>query len=318
MLSFRLRAFIVVLFCFAPRMALAQYTSTQPVRFIVGQAAGGGGDIATRILAEELSQAIGQAMVVENRPGALGTVAARAVAQAAPDGHTLLTVGGTAITAAPHLMASLPYDPQKDLIPIYQLASSPMVLLVSGESPAKSAKDFIQLIASQPGKYSYAAHNASNLAAMGSFLRNMKLNMFHVPYKDGPQALTDITSGVITAMFNDVSGSAGLIQAGSLRPLAIMERERSRWLPEVPTVFEAGYDGPLIGLWTGVFAPAGTPPALISYLNSQIADVVAKPSLQARMEKAGLVLQKRNTPAAFAALIAEETQTLAPLLKPSR
>jgi len=299
----------------APLTALGQYTSNQPVRLVVAQAAGSGTDIAARILTEELGKAIDQPIVVENKPGALGTLAAAEVAKAAPDGHTLLLVGGTGVSAAPHLMPSLPYDPQKDLSPVYQLSSSPMILYVGSALPVRNVGDLVRLVKGQPGRHAYAGHHAGNMAAMTAFKDDMKLDMTYVQYKGGPQALTDVASGVVTAMFNDISGSASLQEAGRVRPLAVMARSRSALAPDVPTVYEEGYKGPVFGLWNGVFAPAGTPQATVRYLNAEITKIAAKPAVQERMKKLGLDMYQGSTPESMAAFIKEETEALGPILK---
>lgn len=298
----------------APLTALAQYTSNQPIKLIVAQAAGSGTDIAGRLLSEELGKAIGRSVVVENKPGALGTLAAAEVAKAVPDGHTLLLVGGTAVSAAPHLMP-LPYNPQKDLSPVYQFSSSPMLLYVSSALPARNASELARLVASQPGKHSYAGHHAGNMAAMTAFKNDMKLDMAYVQYKNGPQALTDVASGVVTAMFNDISGSTSLQDAGRVKPLAVMSRTRTSMAPDVPTVYENGYKGPVFSLWNGVFAPAGTPEPLVRYLSAEIGKIAAKPAVQERMRKLGLDMYQGSTPESMAQFIREETEGLGPILK---
>lgn len=297
-----------------PLASSAQYTSNQPVKIIVGQASGSGSDIAGRVLAEELAKAIERPVIVENRPGALGTLGTAEVAKAPPDGHTLLLIGGTAISAAPFLIP-IPYNPRTDLAPIYQLASSPMILYVGSKLPVHNVKELVQLVSSQPGKHSYASHHALNKAAMSEFAARMKLDMVDVQYKGGGQALTDVVSGVITAMFNDISGSASLQDAGRIRPLAVMSKARTPLAPEIPTVFEEGYNGPVFSLWTGLFAPAGTPEPIIRYLNAKISKIVANPAIKERFKKLGLEVYSDSTPESFAKYIAQETEVLGPILK---
>lgn len=299
----------------APLTAFGQYTTNQSIRMVVAQAAGSGTDIAARILAEELSKAINRNIVVDNKPGALGTLASAEVAKANPDGHTLLLVGGTGVSAAPHLMPSLPYNPQKDLSPIYQFSSSPMILYVGSALPVRKVSDLVRLVSSEPGRHSYAGHHAGNMAAMTAFKNDMKLDMAYAQYKNGPQALTDVASGVITAMFNDISGSAALQDGGRIRPLAVMAKARSPLAPDVPTVFEEGYKGEVFGIWNGVFAPAGTPTPIVKYLSAEISKIAAKPAVQERMKKLGLDMYQGSSPEAMAKFIKEETDALAPILK---
>ena len=314
MLLSRLGALIFTFTVLIPMGAVAEYVSSQPIKLVVPQVPGSGTDIAARIIAEELAPVVGRAIVVENRPGAFGTIGTNAVAKAEPDGHTLLMIGGTAITAAAHMNPPPPYDPQKDLMPIYKIASSPMVLFVSAKKPVHTLAELIKLVADQPGKHSYAAHHTGNMVAMEALKRDMRLDMIQVLYKGGPAALSDVANGLVTAMFNDISGSTGMMDAGHIRPLAIMDARRSSQLPNIPTLAEANYKGATIAPWTGVFAPAGTPLKLIAYLNAEIGKIVAKPAIQARMNKLGLELSPPNTPETFAAFIREETEILRPLM----
>ena len=298
---------------------IAATPSTEPINLVVAMSPGSGTDTASRLLAEELSKSIGRPIIVENKPGAMGTIGASAVAKSKPDGLTLLMIGGTAITAAPHLLPNMALDPQKDLAPIYRVAGSSLVLYVGEQYKDKfrSAQEFVSTVKAEPGKYSYAGSHAMNMVAMESFKKELDLKMEYIPYKGGPQALTDLAGGNVMAMFNDVAGSSAMAAAGKIKGLAIMRKDRVADFPDLPTVYELGYRGPEIVLWTGLFAPAGTNAEWLDYLSKEIAKIAERPDFKERMKKLGLELNQNDTPQAFAQFIREESDALSPFIKAS-
>ena len=289
-----------------PSLASAQLQGDRPVRLIVPFAAGSGTDVAARLLAGSLAESIKRPVVVENRPGALATIGTDAAAKAAPDGHTLVATGSTAIAAAPSLFKSLPYDPVKDLAPVALLATAPLALFVSAESNIRSMQDLVAAARAQPGKLSYASGNATG-AVGGEMLKQAAgIDIFHVPYKNSPQALNDLAGGQVTMMFNDIAGATPLLKAGKLRALAITSRTRSRLLPDTPTLAEAGFPQYELYNWVGIFAPGKTPPDTVAYLNREIARIVAQPDFRERFERVGLDLAAPSTSAEFGAFVLRE------------
>ena len=302
-----MRVLSLVAAVFISLPAVAQLAD-RPVRMIVPFAPGSGTDVATRLLTAPLSEAIGRAVVIDNRPGALATIGTDAAAKAAPDGHTLVATGSTAIAAAPSLFKKLPYDPVNDLAPVSLLATAPLALFVSSESPAKTLQELLALAKSQPGKLSYASGNATGAVA-GEMLKQLAgIDIFHVPYKASPQALNDVVSGQVSMMFNDLAGATPLMKAGRLRPLAITSRARSKVLPDTPSLYESGYKGYELYNWVGIFAPARTPPETLAYLNREIGKVTSQPAFRERFEKVGLDLNVSASPAEFGAFVKKEIE----------
>lgn len=295
-------------------VAAAQYTGDRPVRLVIPFTPGSGTDLAARILAEALAESIKRPVVPDNRPGALGTIGTAAVAKSTPDGHTLLMIGGTAISSAPFMMKNLAYDPLKDLAPVYLVATSPLALFVAADSPAKSFQDFVGMAKAQPGKLSYGAHVATNRVAMEVIKQAMGIDLVYVPYKGAPQALNDVAANVIATMFADLSGATPLVRANKVRPLALFQRTRSPRIPDVPTVYELGYTGHEVINWTGVFAPAGTPPALVDSLAREIAAIAARPEIKERYERVGLELRQAGTPQSFAAFVKQDYDAMGPII----
>jgi len=313
-----LRSGLFAVSVLASSMACAQYETSAPITLVVAQAAGSGTDTASRLLADALSRSIGRQIVVENKPGALGTIAAMHVAKAKPDGMTLLMTGGTAITGAPFLMPDLQLNPQKDLTPVYRVAGSSLVLYVGASQGINTVREFLERVRGNPGKYSYAGSHSMNMVAMEAYKKAMQLQMTYVPYKGGPQALTDLVNGNVLAMFNDVAGTAGMESSGRVKGLAVMRKERLPEFPDLPTIYEAGYKGPEISVWTGVFVPAGTPQKTVDYLSTEIAKVAARPEFKQQMNKLGLELYQGGTQQAFKEFIRQETDALGPYIKAAR
>jgi tripartite-type tricarboxylate transporter receptor subunit TctC len=304
----RLAAALAATVALASLPAAAQLQGDRPIRLIVPFAAGSGTDVSARLLATSLSESLKRAIVVENRPGALATIGTDAAAKAPPDGHTLVATGSTAIAAAPSLFKSLPYDPVRDLAPVALLATAPLALFVGAESPIRTVADLVAAARAQPGKLNYASGNATGAVA-GEMLKHAAgIDLFHVPYKNSPQALNDLAGAQVTMMFNDIAGATPLMKAGKLRAVAITSRTRSPLLPDVPTMAEAGFPRYELYNWVGIFAPAKTPAETVAYLNRAIAGVVAQAEFRERFERVGLDLAAPGTSAEFGAFVLREIE----------
>ena len=270
----------------ATTIAVAQETNypTRTVRLIVPFPPGGSVDVMARLVAAQLQEKLGQPIVIENRPGAVGTVGTSVVAKAAPDGHTLvMTIG--AHTIIPALMANIPYDTARDLAAVTLLASAPNMLVVLAESPIRSIRDLVQLAKEKPGKLSYStAGNGSTTHIMTAMLSQAAgISMLHVPYQGGAPSLQAVLGGQ-TDLNAAVSTTAlPMVRAGRLRALAIVGDKRSALFPEVPTYAEAGYPGIRGDSWIGLFAPAGTPRPILQKLHNEIQKIMLLPDTRARL-----------------------------------
>src|SRR5262249_15295629 len=244
----------------AATLAAAQAWPAKPVRIMVGASPGGGTDIIARLLAEKYQAIFGQPFLVENRPGASNTIAADLTAKAPPDGQTILVATNTAQSIAPHLLR-LGYDPLKDLTPVALLVTVPNVLVVNTDVPAKNVKELVALIRANPDKYSYGSSGTGSTQHLAgeAFAHELGLKMTHVPYKGSSQALADLIGGQIQMIFDTTSSAMSHIKGGKGRALAEMSPRRSRELPDVPTLAEAGIPNVEMTTWYGLFATAGTP-----------------------------------------------------------
>ena len=286
----------------------------RPVRLIVGFPAGGPTDIVARIVAQSLSERLGQQIIVENRPGAGSNIATQAVITSPPDGYTLLLVSPPhAVNAS--LYRKLPYNFLEDIVPVAGLADGPNVLEVHPSIPARTVAEFIAYAKANPGKISFAsAGNGTTIHLSGElFMAMTGIKMLHVPYRGSAPALTDMISGQVQVMFDNVLSSLPHLQSGALRPLAVTSRVRSEALPDVPTIAETvpGYE---TGTWWGVGVPKGTPAEIVALLNREINAVLADPKIKARFAELGsapLVM----TPDAFGKFLAAETEKWAKAVK---
>jgi tripartite-type tricarboxylate transporter receptor subunit TctC len=262
-----------------PLAAFAEYPG-QPVKMVVGYAPGGTTDVIARIIGQELSERLGKAVIVENRPGASGIIGAGVVAKARPDGQTLLMVSSMHATA-PALYKSMPYDTHKDLVPVSLVATTPYVLVVHPSIPARNFSELITLLKQNPGKYAYASSgpgSAQHLA--GEMLQRMEnVSMVHVPYKGSGAILPDLLPGRVPMTFENVAIMTPLIKQGAVRPIAVTGAKRTPLLPDVPTVIESGLPGFEVQGWFGVFAPTGTPPDVIKRLNKEINNILGSPAV---------------------------------------
>ena len=275
------------LLALASLIAQAQGYPSQTVRIIVGFPPGGTTDVIGRLVAQELTESLGKAVVVENRPGASGTIGSGIAAKSAPDGHTLLVVSSTHGTA-PALYATLPYE-DKDLVPTALVATTPYVLVVHPSMAATNMAQLLAYLKQNPGKVEYASSSpgtAQHLA--GELVQRMAgVNIVHIPYKGTGALMPDLLAGRVPMMFENVAIMTPHIKKGSLRPIAVSSAKRTLLLPDVPTVAETGLAGFEVLGWFALLAPAKTPPEIIRRLNADVNAAIVKPSIVARFAELG-------------------------------
>ena len=292
----------------APTVALAQAYPAKPVRLIVTFAAGGGADFVARAMAPKMGEALGQSIVVDNRPGANGAVGADAVAKAAPDGYTLLLGAAGTMVIAPHLGAQMPFDTFRDLVPVTLAASSPFIVTLNPGVQASSIRDLIALAKANPGKINYGSSGtggAPNLA--GELFKSMTgVSMVHVPYKGLGPAITDLLGGQIQVVFADVGLVRGHLAAGKLKGLGVTGAARSSSVPDMPTVAEAGVPGYASGTWYGVLAPAGTAGDIVAKVNGAVRKALEDADVKAAFAKQGIDAAG-STPAEFGTYMRAES-----------
>ena len=296
------------------RTARAQAYPTRPVRIIVGFAPGGAADITARLIAQWLTDQLGQQFIVENRPGAGTNIGTEAVVNAAPDGYTLLLVS-VANTVNATLYEKLNFDFLHDIVPVAGLVRGPLVMDLALSVPAKTVPEFIAYARANPGKINMASAGNGTPSHMAGELFKLStgLDLVHVPYRGAAPALTDVLAGQVQLLFDNLPTSLEHIRAGKVRALAVTTAERSPAVPDLPTVaeFVPGYE---VSSWFGVGAPRGTPAGVIDKLNSTINDGLADPRLQARIAEMASV-PMRLSPAQSATLIVAETAKWARVVK---
>ena len=299
-----------------PALAQAQPYPSKPIRIIVPFAVGGIADTFARVIGQKVSDAWGQPVVVENKPGAGGNIGADLVAKSPPDGYTLLmgSIGTQAVNM--HLVKGMPYDSLKDFAPIAHVLDAEGLLVVNPEVAAKTVPELIALLKARPGKLSYASAGvgtASHLA--GELFKTMaKVDITHVPYKGNVPAITDLMSGQTSMLFATLPTVLPQVQAKRLKGIAVLGAKRSSALPDVPTLAESGLRGFEVNNWTGVLAPAGTPAAVVARLNGEIVRIMQLPEVQTRLPKEGLRFVA-TTPQQFAEFVRSEKEKWAPIVK---
>ena len=299
-----------------PGVAQSEYPN-KPVRLFIGFAPGGSTDIVGRIVAQKLGERLGQAVVVENRAGAGGTIAADATAKAAPDGYTL-TIGTTSTHAiAAGAYSKLPYDPVKDFQPISLVAITPYLLVVNPQVKANNLAEFITLAKSQPGKLNYASAGSGTAThlSMEMLKDTAKIDIVHVPYKGNAPADIAILAGEVQTVFGSMPALLQNVKAGKVRPLAVGTARRSPALPDVPTVAEQGYPGFESALWLGVLAPAGTPRPIVDRLHREIVAIVATPEFKTAMDANGAEPLASASPEQFASMLRGEVDRYTKIVK---
>lgn len=287
--------------------ARADTYPSKPIQLVVGYAAGGSTDVIARIVGQHLSEALGQPVVIENRSGAGGTIAATQVARSTPDGHTIFmsTIANTINTS---LHSKLPFDFATDFAPISLVATVPNVLVLNPAVPATTLKDFIALAKSKPGEINFASSGAGSSIHLSGELFNTlaQVRLVHVPYKGSALAVTDLMSGQVQSMFDNLSSSLPHIKAGKLRPLAVTSARRSVAAPDIPTMAEAGLPEFEVTSWFALVAPAKTPKAIVARLNNEVRRILEQPGVKARLAELGADVAP-STPEALAELITSET-----------
>lgn len=298
-----------------PTLAPAQAWPTKPISLVVPFPAGGTTDVLARALADKLTPALGQTVIVESKPGAGATLGADYVAKARPDGYTLL-VGAVHHTIASSVYRKLPYDFQKDLAPLTVIAMVPNVLVVNAASPARTVADLVALGKAAKPEFSYGSNgNGTAQHLIGTQFENLTgVNLLHIPYKGSGPLTTDLLGGQVTMSFDTITPVLQHVKAGKLRALAVTTAKRSSALPEVPTLAESGLKGFDIGTWFGVLAPAATPKEVLARLSAEMVKVIHSPEFRKRMDEIGAE-PIGNTPEQMARQIRDETERFAKLVK---
>jgi tripartite-type tricarboxylate transporter receptor subunit TctC len=310
------RTAIATLFALGCATAFAQPYPAKPIRLVIPQAPGGGSDTLGRFMAQKLSEALGQQVVAENKPGAAGMLGAELVKQAPPDGYTLLLSAIDTITA-PLVSRKPPFDGVKDFTPVTQLAQSPNVWLVSNAFEAKTMKELIERARAQPGKIDYASSGIGGMQHLGGELL-VKMSgapLTHVPYKGGPPAFADVVAGRVPSMISGIQGAIPQIKGGKVRGLAVTGKKRAGALPDLPTVAEAlGLPDYEVLNWQGLLLPSGTPPAIAERIAAEVLKILASAESREKLEALGYE-PLGNTPAQFAAIMAAEQRKWAAVIR---
>jgi tripartite-type tricarboxylate transporter receptor subunit TctC len=282
--------------------AWGQAYPTRPVRVIVSAAAGGPSDVIGRIVAQKLSERLGQQFYVENIPAGAGNVAVGMVAKAAPDGYTLLLSTNSPLSSNPFLLKSIAYDPVKDFAAITRVGSFTNILVANPAVPVKTLGEVIAYARANPGTLSYASGNTSGILAGETLKHTAGVDILHVPYKSVPPALNDVIAGRVSMAFTDLTPSLPHVGAGTLRAIAITRLQRSVLLPDLPTFEESGLTGFEVESWAGLFAPAGTPADIIARLNTETRKVIDNPAVKAQIAQIGFEVFG-STPEALAEFV---------------
>jgi tripartite-type tricarboxylate transporter receptor subunit TctC len=292
----------------APAASTAQESDwpNHTIQIVVPYTPGTGGDILARILGPKLAERWKVAVVTDNRAGASGNIGTDFVAKSAPDGYTILCTA-TSFGTNPAINHKLPFDPIKSFVPVIQLASSSVSVIVTPGLPVKSMREFLELARSQPGKlyYSSPGNGGPQHLAMELLKLETHIDLVHVPYKGSGGAITDLVGGHVQAMIVSLQTAAPYVQSGKLRMLAVMSAERSQAFPEVPTLKELGLGDLEVETWYGVFAPAGTSGAIVAKLNAELNDLIRQPDVRELLAKQGMAAAG-GTPERFGALVKKE------------
>jgi tripartite-type tricarboxylate transporter receptor subunit TctC len=317
-----IRKFIVALalLLWLPAHALAQTPKypAKPIKMVVGYAPGGGSDIMGRLIAQQITDALGQQVVVENRAGAAQNVAAEYVAKSPNDGYTLF-LSSAALGINVSLYSKINYDPVKSFAPVAVFATSPNLLLVHPSFPAWNVKEFIAVAKKNPGKLNFSSSGSGSTQHLSGELLNLQIgvSMTHIPYKGSAPSMTALASGEVDFSFNNIPASQPLMTPGRVRALAITSAKRSSLLPALPTMIEGGLPGFITETWYGVLAPAGTPSDVINTLNAVIVKAVQKEDFRARIAQTGADTLT-ETPEYFRRMLKEEIDRWAKVVKASK
>jgi len=292
---------------------------SRPITMVVGFAPGGGTDTAARIIAKAASENLGQAVVVENRAGAGGNIAHEQVAKAAPDGHTILLGSVGPLTVAPHMIANLPYDPLKDLVPVTMAVTFANVLVVHDGVPVRTLADYVKLANDKPGALTYGSSGIGGAGHLsGELFRMMsKVNIVHVPYKGGGPAMQDLLGKQIVSIFATPISAGPHIKTGRIRAIAVTSAQRTSFMPGVPTVAESGYPGFEATNWYAYVLPGRTPPEIVDRWNRELVKILNDPAVREALLAQGME-PAPSTREALAAYIKREYDTWARVVKEAK
>jgi len=272
--------------CFSAALYAENYPS-RPITLISVFGPGSASDTICRIIADKLGPALGQPVIVEDRPGADGALAALYVHHQQADGYTLMMATNSPLSADPYLHKDVNYDPVKDFVPITRVGSFTLMLVVDPKLPIHSVQEMIDYAKANPGKLTFASGNTAGIVAVESIKHDAGVSMLHVPYKSTPPALEDIIGGRVSIMLADFTTAMPHVSAGTLRPIAVSRIRRSTLFPDLPTMDEAGIKGFNLDTWAGVVAPAGTPPQIVTKLNDALRKIIDSPQAQAQFKNVG-------------------------------
>jgi len=270
----------------SPALHADNYPS-KPITLVAVFGPGSASDTICRVIAQPLSAALKESVIVENRPGANGALAAQYVARAAPDGYTLLMGTNSPLSAVPFMMKSVPYDAVKDFAPVTRVGSFTLMLVVHPSIPANNMKELMAYAKANPGRLSFASANTSGIVAGETLKHWAEIDLLHVPYKSAPPALQDLIAGRVSMMFTDLTTGLPHVQSGALRALAVTRLQRSSLFPELPTMDEAGVTGFDMDSWAGIVAPAGTPPEIVTRLNTELRKIIDSPDIKKMLGRVG-------------------------------
>jgi tripartite-type tricarboxylate transporter receptor subunit TctC len=305
----RLVGLLTSAFCLGAvaNLAMAQQYPLKAVRMVMPFPAGGPTDILGRLIGQRLTEAWGQNVVIDNRPGGAGMIGAVAAVKSPPDGYTLFLGGITTLSIAPFVHKDLPYDPLRDFIPITQATIQPIMLMAHPSLPVRTVKEYVALARAKPGQINYATsgQGGSGHLAGELFRSHARINIIHVPYRGAPPALTDLMAGQVQSLFGTMLASVPSIRVGKIRGIAITGPQRSNAVPDVPTFAEAGYPAYEASSWNGILVPAGTPAAIVAKLNADIVKVLKTPNVFDRLAADGSIAVG-NSAQEFAAFIKSE------------
>jgi len=271
---------------FSPALRAQNYP-TKPITLVSVFGPGSASDTICRVLAQPLGIALKETVIVEDRPGANGALAALYVARAAPDGHTLLMGTNSPLSAVPYLMKNVSYDPIKDFTPVSRVGSFTQILVVNATLPIKTLKDLIDYGKAYPGKLSFASGNTAGIVAGQTLAHWAEIDMLHVPYKSTPPALQDVLAGRISMMSVDLTSAMPHVHSGAVRALAVTRIARSALFPELPTLDELGMKGFDLDAWAGIVVPAQTPTAIVAQLNTELRKILDDPQIKSKLANVG-------------------------------
>lgn len=301
---------------FACGAASAQPFPNKPIRVIIGFAAGGPADVMARLVAQRMPQILGQPFIIENRPGAGGSIAAKFVAESDPDGYTLLLGNTSNQVISPALYSNVGYDPAKAFAPVTMLGSTSNLLVVNPNFAAKSVKDIVAMAKEKPGKLNYSSPGVGTPPHLNGEMFKLRagIDMVHVPYKGGGHSSQAVIAGDVEMTFENPAVSLPYVQGGRLRALAVTNDTRNRQAPDIPTMVEAGVPDFVSVSFTGIVAPAGTPSSVIARLNAAIVESMKSPEVQSALDKLG-VDTRVGTPEAFSNFLAREREKWGALIR---